>query len=174
MSYFDDIRKLIVARLVAKGVSEGRINESKVIPHDEDDLPAVNVYTLSGSGESKAGNANHFDAELTVSIDAFDRADTDAALADHLTALIAACLDAVMTDHQLASRFKITRYTFDTDLSIEGRERMAGAQIKLTGKYIKEYDFTFENDLESIVMTVKHKGHTVAEIDVDLTDGEGA
>lgn len=170
MSYFDDIRQMISSRLRARNVAEGRVNESAIIPADEDALPAVNVYTLSGFGERNAANANHFDAELAVTIDIFETAATDAGLAERIAALIAAAMDAVMTDHALAARFKIARYGFETDLAIEGRSRMAGAQIKLTGKYLNEYDFTFENDLETAGLTIKHEGHIVAEIEADLTE----
>lgn len=170
MSYFDDIRSMIAARLEAKNVAEGRVNESPVIPGEDDELPAANVYTLSGSGDRNAANANHFDAELTATIDLFDTASTDPALAAAIAGHIDAALDAVMTDHELAARFKIERYSFETDLDVEAATRLAAGQIKLTGRYLNEYEFTFDLDLESVGMAVKHAGRTAAEVEVDLTE----
>lgn len=170
MSYFNTIRAAVVARLIAHGVAGGNVNSSQAIPGEDDMLPAVNVYTLSGSGERNAGNANNFDAVLTVNIDCFATGTSDEDLAENVASLVDDVMDAIFTDHELAALMKLKSYNVETDLSIQGRERMAGAQLRLTGEYQSEYAFTFPNDLDGINVAVIHDGKEIdATIDMETT-----
>jgi hypothetical protein len=170
VTYFEEIQKLIVDRLVALNIAGGNVNEAKTIPEDEDALPAVNVYAMTGRGKRPVDNAPFYNCELTVQIDAFATGATDTLLSTAILGLCYAVIAAVKTDVALAKRFKIRDYEFNADFSIEGRTRMSGAQIKFTGTYDSDEDYTFTAELEKIHVTVKHDGKTEAEIDYDIPE----
>lgn len=171
MSYFDDVRTIVVNRLIAQGVAGGNVNNSPAVPGKDDDLPAVNVYVLSGSGQNTAGNANEFNAKLDITVDCFETGSTDIELSANIAALVAAAMTAIFTDYVLAAKIKIASYDWVSDINIEGRHRLAGAQLKITGEYIVPYAFTYLNDLTTVDVTVKNEdGSTVTEIQLDPSE----
>ena len=47
---------------------------------------------------------------------------------------------------------------------------MSGAQVKFTGTYVIDKDYTFPNELEKIHMTITHRGKTAGEINYDIPE----
>jgi hypothetical protein len=167
MTKLSQLRAYIVARLVAEGIAGANVNNSHYLPLEDDALPAVNVYALSGSGERRAQNAPMYDADVRITIDAFAAGTSERDTCDRLDALTDDILTCLMGDPDLATRLHITRYEFSSTPSVEGAEYTGGVQITLTGKYDQEWDYSYPNNLETIGMTVRHRDHVVAMVEIE-------
>jgi hypothetical protein len=130
------IRTDMVARLTAALPTVG-VFDSRQIDVDEDEIPAVSVYSVGCDDTNKSLQARVFERVETLGISARVTATTDAALAAAVDAMETAILAALLGD--IEWNLKCPRVQTSKSLDIASNRRVGGVDVKIDVTYSPEY-----------------------------------
>jgi hypothetical protein len=149
------IRADIVARLTAASLpgSPGVYN-SRSINVDQDELPAVSVFSVSVDDEQLSLGARVFKRTETIGITARLSTTTDDGLALANDAMEAAILGALLTDREW--NVQLQRASSEKGVDIASNKRVGGVDIKIVVTYSPSYEIDLTGfEFEEVAVTTE-------------------
>lgn len=162
------IAAAVVSTLTAAGVASGRVTRARTTEMPSGTtLPAVVVYCLDGSAESRSQTRARYRETWTVKLECWADGATDVALDDTLDAVRASCLAALFQDGDFAATYRMpgpVRTAVAYDVDANGRRGVASVEIPIEVE--ETYITTAQADgppLTSVVATAEPTATATAD-----------